>query len=99
MVRAVIVQNNGPMAPRTFSLSDHKTVIGRGNKCNIIIDSMELSRRHVLITLDEAEINIEDLDSANGLFLNGVKIHSATMRDGDAFQIGGVVFSFREGTV
>ena len=58
---------------------------------------MELSRRHALITLYESEIMVEDLDSANGLFLNGIKIHSATLRDGDVFQIGGVVFSFRVG--
>ena len=98
-VRATIVQNNGPNAPRTFQISKHKTVIGRDSSCNIIIETKELSRRHVVVTIDESEINIEDLDSANGLFLNGVKIHSATMKNGDEFQIGGVVLSFREGTV
>ena len=97
-VRAVIMQNNGPDAPRTYSLIQPTTVIGRGSTCDVTLNSMELSRRHALITLNDTEINIEDLDSANGLFLNGVKIHSATLRDGDAFQIGGVVFSFRVGT-
>jgi len=96
-VRAVIMQTNGPGAPRTHSLIRPNTVIGRGSTCDLIIDSMELSRRHTLITLYESEIKIEDLDSANGLFLNGIKIHSATLRDGDDFQMGGVVFSFKIG--
>jgi len=98
-VRAIIVQTSGPEAPRTFSISENVTVIGRGSTCDIILDSKELSRRHAAITLDEVEIKIEDLNSSNGLFLNGIRIHSAIMRNGDTFQIGGAVFTYKERTL
>ena len=57
-----------------------------------------ISRKHVVITKNGAEFRCRDLDSANGLYLNGVKAHSAVLHDGDAIQIGDVVFVFHEGS-
>ena len=39
-----------------------------------------------------------DMESHNGVFLNGVKIHSATLREGDTIQIGDVILIYHEGT-
>ena len=38
-----------------------------------------------------------DLDSRNGVYLNGVKIHSAVLHGGDNLQLGSVVLVFHEG--
>lgn len=88
----------GPGAPQRIPL-DHRQVliIGRGDQADYKIDSEELSRRHVMITRDGEEFVAEDLDSRNGVYLNGVKVHSATLRDKDTLQLGGVVLVYHEG--
>jgi pSer/pThr/pTyr-binding forkhead associated (FHA) protein len=37
-----------------------------------------------------------DNDSHNGVFLNGVKIHSAVLRDGDVVQVADSIFIYSE---
>jgi pSer/pThr/pTyr-binding forkhead associated (FHA) protein len=37
-----------------------------------------------------------DNDSRNGVFLNGVKVHSAVLRDGDVIQVADSVFVYHE---
>jgi pSer/pThr/pTyr-binding forkhead associated (FHA) protein len=42
------------------------------------------------------ELQLADLDSANGVYVNGVKTHSAVLHEGDTIQIGDVVFVLHE---
>jgi pSer/pThr/pTyr-binding forkhead associated (FHA) protein len=37
-----------------------------------------------------------DNDSHNGILLNGVRVHSAVLRDGDVIHVADSVFVFRE---
>lgn len=87
----------GPGAPRTLVLTGNEVVIGRSHQANICIESSLLSRRHAMIKQTGAEFRLSDLDSANGVFLNGVRVHSAGLHEGDTIQIGDVVLVFREG--
>jgi pSer/pThr/pTyr-binding forkhead associated (FHA) protein len=49
------------------------------------------------LTRNGPQFSCTDLDSANGVLLNGIKAHSAVLHEGDTLQIGDVVFVFREG--
>ncbi len=89
-------QVQGPRAPREFLLSD-ETVLGRSHHANVCIDSSLLSRRHAEIRRSGPEFRLTDLQSANGVYLNGVRIHSAVLHEGDTIQIGDAVFLFHEG--
>ncbi len=89
-------QVRGPGAPRRFGLALAETVVGRGTQANVTIDSALLSRRHVIFRRNGPELSLADLDSANGVFLNGVKAHSAVLHEGDTIQIGDVVFVLHE---
>lgn len=40
---------------------------------------------------------LRDENSHNGIFLNGIKIHSAVLREGDIVQIADSVFVYQEG--
>jgi pSer/pThr/pTyr-binding forkhead associated (FHA) protein len=91
-------QLRGPGAPRTHQLLLDETVIGRSSQAAICVESTLISRRHVAIRKNGAEFRCVDLDSANGLYLNGVKAHSAVLHGGDTIQIGDVVFVFHEGS-
>jgi pSer/pThr/pTyr-binding forkhead associated (FHA) protein len=92
----MLEQVRGPGAPRSFQLTSDETVIGRGHQTNISIESSLLSRRHMAVRRAGPELSYVDLDSANGVYLNGVRAHSAILHDGDTLQIGDVVFVFHE---
>jgi pSer/pThr/pTyr-binding forkhead associated (FHA) protein len=94
--RCALEQVGGPGAPRRFTLELDETVIGRAIDVHLSIDSRLLSRRHVAITRAGQEYRATDLDSANGMYLNGVKVHSAILHGGDTLQFGDVVMVFRE---
>ena len=87
----------GPGAPREFPLISEETVIGRSTQATICIESLLLSRRHAAIRRVGPEIRVVDLESANGVYLNGVRVHSAGLFEGDTLQIGDVLLMFREG--
>lgn len=93
----VLRQVAGPGCPREVLLNRARLVIGRSKRVDVMVDSPELSRRHVVLERDGNEYVVRDLDSRNGLFLNGVKIHSAVLRGGDTLQMGNVTFLFLEG--
>lgn len=89
-------QVRGPGAPRRFPLAAVETVVGRGQQAHVTIESTRLSRRHVVFRRSGHEFSLLDLDSANGVFLNGVKAHSAVLHEGDTIQLGDVVFVLHE---
>jgi predicted component of type VI protein secretion system len=89
-------QVRGPGAPREFALGPGETIIGRSTQVTLHIESALLSRRHAAIQCDGPAHRVRDLDSANGVFVNGVKAHSSVLHDGDTVQIGDVVLIFHE---
>ncbi len=59
------------------------TVIGRDPSCDITLDNNMLSRRHARLVIDEHQLRVIDLDSANGTYLNGRRITEARAQPGD----------------
>ncbi len=49
-------------------------IVGRSSDCDIPIDSKNLSRQHLRVTLMGTEVFVEDLKSTNGCFLNQQKL-------------------------
>jgi pSer/pThr/pTyr-binding forkhead associated (FHA) protein len=86
----------GPGAPRRFTLNKPEMFIGRDEKADISLASANVSRRHVRVKIRHEEVSIHDFESRNGVFLNGIKVHSAVLRDGDIIQLADVVFEFCE---
>ena len=65
-------------------------IIGREDTCGYVLpDRMEgASRQHARVTVEGGIVFIEDLNSANGTFLNGKKIQRAPLRPGDRVRFG-----------
>jgi pSer/pThr/pTyr-binding forkhead associated (FHA) protein len=91
-------QTAGPGSPARHELSADMLVIGRGSAADLRIESDDVSRTHAQLQRVDDEYTIEDLDSRNGVFLNGLRVHAAVLRDGDQLQLGDVVFTYTEGT-
>jgi hypothetical protein len=79
--------------PVTHVLS-RRTRIGRAAGCELQIDSGSVSRHHALVVVGPREAIIEDLNSTNGVLVNGRKVSRQTLGDGDAVTIGEVQFRY-----
>jgi len=55
-----------------------------------------VSRHHCEINYHKYQYVLEDLDSANGTFINEVKVHETVLRSGDVIQIGALKFLFED---
>ncbi|QRN96079.1 PAS domain S-box protein [Archangium violaceum] len=85
---------------KVFRIEAAEHVLGRGADAGFQINDHGVSRRHARITRTaEGGFHIADLGSTNGTYVNGVRIASAELHEGDRVQIGTVTvlrFSMRE---
>lgn len=86
-----IVVKDGSLAGQRFELGA-ETIVGRDSP-GVTIDDAEMSRRHAVIRSRDAELEIEDLGSLNGTWVNGARIGASTrLTDGDVVKIGNTTF-------
>ncbi len=71
----------------TFSLSQGELTIGRNPGNDILIDNVGVSRRHAVIRVRGEAVILEDMGSANGTSVNGQKITSHELKNGDEIQV------------
>lgn len=75
------------------------TILGRDNSADVILDDPGISRQHteLRVTSDGPHLiaNIRDLGSTNGTFVNGERISSRRLSDGDRVNVGRTVLIFR----
>jgi FHA domain len=71
-----------------------RTRIGRAAGCELQIDSSSVSRHHALVLVGPRETIIEDLNSTNGVLINGRKVTRQLLSDGDAITIGDIQFRY-----
>jgi hypothetical protein len=69
-------------------------IIGRSSKCDLVINSVKVSREHAIITRERGEYFIEDLGSANGTWYKGERIEKMKLKDGDEIFICDEKFKF-----
>jgi pSer/pThr/pTyr-binding forkhead associated (FHA) protein len=62
--------------------------IGRSTGAEFILDAALVSRLHCQLTATANSLNVKDLDSTNGTFVNGRRIQTAELKDGDTLSVG-----------
>jgi hypothetical protein len=76
--------HKGPKAGKAYPLPAAVITIGRHSDNSIVIDDAMISRRHARLTWQGNNFILEDLDSANGTWVNNVRITGpAVLRAGD----------------
>ena len=69
--------------------------IGRSGNNKIVLKDPYISKNHLKIVEDEGDFYVEDLNSANGTYINGEKIMDAVkIKNGDRIKIGQVEFLY-----
>ncbi len=87
---AFLLVLSGPQLGQVFSLaSDRAIVIGRRENCDVQIRDDGVSRRHAELVVKGSSATLRDLDSANGVWVDGKRTPEAKLEDGARFQIGG----------
>ncbi|QUR69736.1 FHA domain-containing protein [Mycobacterium spongiae] len=73
--------------------------IGRASDNDIVIPEVLASRHHATLIPTPAGTEIRDNRSINGTFVNGARIDSALLRDGDVVTIGNIDLVFADGAL
>ncbi|WP_044871515.1 FHA domain-containing protein [Pseudomonas sp. LFM046] len=63
---------------------------GRSVKCELCFSDQELSRRHCEFFLKDDVLEVKDLASANGMYVNQQKVSTAVLQPGDQIRMGSV---------
>ena len=94
--RATLEVNCPGEATQLFELGEEEIVLGRSPECAIPLNVDNVSRRHARVFLRNDEFHIEDLESTNGTYVNGIKVAKCILRNNDHIEIGGVKILFTE---
>jgi pSer/pThr/pTyr-binding forkhead associated (FHA) protein len=77
---------------KTLKLRSAETLVGRGKGCDVRIPSAAVSRRHCRLSFRDGYVLVEDLDSANGTYVNGAQVKKHPVRPGDRLEVGPLAF-------
>jgi hypothetical protein len=79
-------------------LDGTRVTIGRSKECDIQLPDPNVSRRHAEVRQEGAAYWAIDLDSTNGMEVNGHRLKRAKLRQGDRITLGSTELVFRRET-
>ena len=79
-----------------IELGDGDVIVGRSPECDIRLAVDSVSRKHARVIFRNEDYHIEDLNSTNGVYVNGVRVVKCVLRNNDQVEIGGVKIIFNE---
>jgi pSer/pThr/pTyr-binding forkhead associated (FHA) protein len=91
---ALLALSLGPDIP----LGRGTVMIGRHPACDVRLDSSRVSRRHCLIITHQGDVEVRDLGSTNGTWINGRRVASGRIRPGDEVSIAHIRYHLAEAT-
>ncbi len=71
-------------------------ILGRSSKCDWRTDDEKISSRHCRFNLKNDTLEILDLDSKNGTYLNGIRIEQSELFLGDELKLGDTLVTLEE---
>ena len=83
--------------PWSYELSATETLIGRSPAHPVHLDDKAVSRDHAAISWEGDGFVIEDLQTTNGTRVNGKRVRSSPIADGDQLRVGKTILTFHVG--
>lgn len=80
--------------PHALFLRGSHTFIGRAGDADLVLPSIAVSRRHACVQLEGGHYHVQDLDSRNGLTVNGDRGKRRALEHGDVIRIGRYQLTF-----
>ena len=82
---------DGAELPFTFRiLPGNEKTIGRAVRADFVVDAQMVSRLHCRVAAGATGLEVVDLESTNGTFVNGERVSRATLKIGDTLGVGRV---------
>ncbi len=75
------------------------TYLGRLPGNDVVLASENVSRRHAKLIVTDLGVTVHDLDSHNGVFLNGKKVRSTPVAPGDLLYVGDMCVELQRGVI
>ncbi|MDY6919817.1 MAG: FHA domain-containing protein [Pseudomonadota bacterium] len=72
-------------------------VIGRGTECDLVLQGKGVSRKHAEIVFQSGRFVVNDLESLNGIKVNGYKVARVILEENDNIKLGEVALTFHSG--
>ena len=72
---------------------NREIVVGRSSDLDMVLVEEMVSRKHARLRLVGGTIELEDLGSTNGTFVNGERITQVKLKEGDRVLIGSNIFN------
>jgi pSer/pThr/pTyr-binding forkhead associated (FHA) protein len=85
---AKIILSMGGMVLKEYPLSKERMTIGRRHSNDIVIENLAVSGEHAVVLTILHDSFLEDLDSTNGLIVNGVATKKRFLQNNDLIEIG-----------
>ncbi|MBU0826472.1 MAG: FHA domain-containing protein [Gammaproteobacteria bacterium] len=73
---------------KEVQLTKERTTLGRRPYNDIVIDNLAVSGEHAVIHMAGHEVEIEDLGSTNGTYVNAKAVKRQELRNGDTVEVG-----------
>ena len=85
--------------PVTFRIrSGSVKTVGRAPRADFIVDAPLVSRLHCQLTAMDDALQVEDLKSTNGTFVNDKRVERASLVSGDRLRLGRVELTVEQAT-
>lgn len=94
-VAAIMQVHTGPDAGRTIPLRRGTTTLGRAEPADVVLSDPMVSKRHARIDVGN-NIELVDLNSANGILIDGGLVQRVHVLPGQIITIGGTDVSFQK---
>jgi pSer/pThr/pTyr-binding forkhead associated (FHA) protein len=85
--KIVLTVASGPGQGSTHTIAKPRVILGRQGS-DVALSDPEISRHHCVLEVRENYINLKDMDSTNGTFLDEERVRAAMLRDGSEFRVG-----------
>ncbi|MEY4588366.1 MAG: hypothetical protein RL497_442 [Pseudomonadota bacterium] len=95
---AMVARSSWYLQPMSTALEPNvheligKVVLGRAKECDVRLNFAHLSRRHAVLTVTPEGLELEDLGSSNGTFVNDVKVRRVMLKNGDVLSFDNLRF-------
>src|SRR5690606_13951671 len=78
----------GPGGKVRFEIVGDRATVGRTRDNDVVLQDPAVSSHHCEFTAERGSLVLRDLDSSNGTYVNGRRVQSSPLFDGDALKIG-----------
>lgn len=87
-MRPRIVLTRGQDFVREQAIDSAVTIVGRDAACDVIVNDIAVSKRHLMIEVSDGGAFVEDMGSANGTWVNGVRVRRHGLQHLDVVALG-----------